>query len=854
MAQDLSLVFPPGTGQTFESIPRQQLIYPPGETTPILHDTSGRPVARLIPVEKGKLARGPIPEEAYQRYFSLLHPRGDQGTVQYPASPVTYLTQEPNMPEGKAIQQLTQSLRQHGLLQQEQQEWPLTQDILEFLGPTGGAVVGGAAGVALGGGTPWSVPLALGGATYGGAMGTHIPTATRSVLTPSRTMPEMEERQEPGVAFEHGMGAAQGLVGESLNQFVNLARLGVRTLGMHGLIRDIDLSPEQAALFAPRRTLPSGLTTPGGPFTEAAAATGELYYPRISTYARGPIETLDDRVANALLSKYRTQQHARGLERNLSALLTQEVTQLQATGENAPFGTRMMQWLGTFDKDGRFIPGSLERGARTIQNALYAAGNDLVEQAINPPRLQTTPMANILEAQGIGGGGRSAVAQTVDAKIAAQLADLERQSVRALAEGSQEVRQGAVTLGQRAQDVTTASTQAQGMSQMQGEYGRIFQPIPGGHTLQTGAESTTISVRHDLPLDGWLHTLDVAQGQHTPEITIGRGLQLRRAVNQAILEERGLGANADPAQLRLLRQFEQALDAQLNPALDAIDPALSGMYQRADRFTAQLYYDLRNETIMRDVIGTVGRNPEEFETLATHPHATQILQAIQEAFTMQRNIPATLPPGTSVPPSLRNGLRFYQNIVLPEIRFQILKSALPNTQHDLMQQLAGSGQPIQELVQQGRILKVEPGTFHNLRGRLGQETYDLTMGGHQAGETFIQLDKALIEARKGQQKGQEVGLLIAQFGGLHLMATGAGLLKAGQIGHGLTGLAAGGVLVFTPGTINRMLTDPAAFERIVLGIKTGSQDRAVQRLLADTAAYAARDLYRPSANAPTPER
>ena len=403
------------------NIPQQYLRARPGESTEILMNERGEPQHRLIPVERGDLDWEKVqqlPEPVYNAHFARFHPRTSEGGISTQPSATSYLTADPNLSEEEAIAQLKQRLQQYGVHKQLATEWPKMQDIMDFTGPGVGAMSGGMAGFAAGGGTPASVPLALAGAGIGGALGTLIPRATRPELTPSRITSAEQEAPGPYMAKEGVEGAVQGVVGEGLNQFVNLARLGVRALGFSSLVRDIDITPEQAALLGP-----------GGPFRQAGALTGEMAYPRISTYARGPIESIDDRVANALFSRYWTQQHARSLDRNLGALVTDEMTRLQATGETVPFAERMMQWLGTVDKDGIFQPGTIEHGLRSVQNGLYQAANDIVASQPTPTILATDNMAAVLGTRGIGQGERSPVAAAVDAKIRDALSGLERRTI-----------------------------------------------------------------------------------------------------------------------------------------------------------------------------------------------------------------------------------------------------------------------------------------------------------------------------------------------------------------------------------------------------------------------------------------
>lgn len=824
------------------NIPSKYLRTRPGETTEILVNEEGQPVSRLIPVERGQLDWTKVqslPDPVYREHFGTFHPRGASGELTTGTGATSYLTVPADLPEQEAIALLQERLNQYGLHKQLATEYPRTQDIMDFLAPAAGATAGGMAGFAVAG-----PPGAIAGATLGGGAGALLPAATRPFLTPSRL--------EQPVMGEVMHGALQGAIGEGLGQTVNLGLAGIRTLGRATLIRDIDLPPDQAALFAA-----------GGPFAQANALTGENFYPRLSVYARGPISDLDKYVSNALLARHHTQRHARGLQRNLGALISDYTSNLNATGENLPFGERMMNWLGTVDKQGNFHPGTLERGARTVQRALYDAADDIVAAQPSPTFINTQPLSNMLGQRGIGQGERSPVASAVDAKISNKLSELERrtltrsESMTETATGEGVTISGTQSQGSRVTPQSRTATQGQssslteplelGYEQLLGTGGGN-PPMPAGATelMHTERAAQSSSVRTDLPLEGWLHTLNTANGQLDPQVTIGRALQLRRAVNQARIEEQRLGSGANPEHLRLMRQFEQELDSILNPALNSVDPNLADMYNRADRFTAAMYQDLRNEVLMRDVINTVGSNPERFAELATSPHNIPTINAIRDAFYMSRHVPA----GSGLPAQLSFGPTFFDNMVMPEIRFQAIRSAMPAAQRETLQRIVGRGAPIQDLIEQGRIAAPEPGTFINMRERMGEATYNTVMGGQRTGDMFIAIDRALMDAAKGMEESQKIGMVIAQFGGISSMLTGAGLAKAGRIAEGLTGLGAGGVVVFTPGIINKMLTDPEMFERVVLGIRTGMRDKALPRLLGNIASAAGRELYRPALNAP----
>lgn len=802
-----------------------------GETTEILVDGQGKPMKRLIPVERHELDWDKVqqlPDPVYNELFGMLHPRANGQLTTAPGA-TSYLTADPNLSEEEAIAQIKQRLTEYGVHKQLQEEWPMLQDIMDIAGPGGGATAGGMAGFAMGMGTPASVPLALAGAGIGGVLGAQAARRTRADLTPSRILPDEQETPGPYMTGELAMGGAQGVMGEVFGHTLSLARAGVRTLGKTALIRDIDLSPEQAALFVQ-----------GGPFYQANVLTGENVYPRLSTYTIGALGDIDQYVSGALLARSGSKLHARRLNTNLSALVTDYMSQLEAQGQTAAFGDIMTGLLGRMDANGRMIdPGILMGGARQVQRGMYDAADQLLASQPNAPLLHTDPLARLLNRPG---AQRTIAQEQVDAKISNFLADMDQQNVKHIAKGTQEVKQSGVTLGQEAADITTSTQNSMQMGQTRGEYGSVYMPVRGGHTLRTGSEATTTTVKHNLPLEGWLDTLDIGTGQHVPEITIGRALDIRRAVNSALLAERKLGAGADATQIRLMRQVEQTLDGIVDPALNAIDPNLSDMYKQAEKFTAQMYDTFRNDVIVNTTIKRLSANPEEFGPFAADPRNTHVLKAIRDAFYFSDNVPV----GTVVPVGLTGGKRIFGSVVMPEIRFQALKHyAFKPDQHDLLYQITGANQPIRDLIDARRVLKIEPGAFTQMRATMGEETYNMVMGGRQEGRIFTEIDKALVDAKESGKESLKIAAMVLQFTGISGILTGAELTRRGQAREGLIGMAAGGALLFTPAGINRMITDPKLFERVILGIRTGMQDSGTRRLLGNIASAASRELYRP---------
>lgn len=806
-----------------------------GERTERLVDGKGKPLYRLIPVERHDIDWEKVeqlPEPIYNALFGTFHPRVN-GKLTTAPSATSYLTTDPDIPEQEAIDLVQARLAEYGIHKEfSNVEWPMLQDIMDIAGPGGGATAGGMAGFAMGMGTPASVPLALVGAGVGGVLGAQAARRTRADLTPSRILPDEQETPGPYMTGELAMGGAQGIMGEAFGHTLSLIRAGVRTLGKTALIRDIDLSPEQAALFAKG--------TPGGPFTQANELTGVNAYPRLSTYTTGALGDLDQYVSGALLARSGSKLHARRLNTNLGALVTDYMSQLEAQGQTATFGDVMTGLLGRMDANGRMIdPGILMGGARQVQRGMYDAADQLRAMAPTAGALDTDPLTRLL---GRPGSQRTTTQEQVDAKVSNYLADLEQQNVKYATAHAEELQQGGLTIGQKADDARTLTERTIQTRRMEGEYTREVQGIPGDRTIDTTSASTTTAAKHDLPLEGWLHTLDIGTGAHTPQITMGRALQIRRAINTALNAERKLGAGADATQIRLMRQVENALDGIVDPALNAIDPNLSDMYKQAEKFTAQMYDTFRNDVIVNTTIKRLSTNPEEFGPLAADPRNTHVLKAIRDAFYFSGNVPA----GIGVPSGLIGGRRIFDSVVMPEIRFQALKHyAFKPDQHDLLYQITGANHPIRDLIDARRVLKIEPGAFTQMRATMGDETYNMIMGGAKEGRIFTEIDKALIDAKESGKESLKIAAMVLQFTGISGILTGAELTRRGQAREGLIGMAAGGALLLTPAGINRMITDPRLFERVILGIRTGMQDSGTRRLLSNIASAASRELYRP---------
>jgi hypothetical protein len=323
-------------------------------------------------------------------------------------------------------------------------------------------------------------------------------------------------------------------------------------------------------------------------------------------------------------------------------------------------------------------------------------------------------------------------------------------------------------------------------------------------------------------------------------------MQIRSEVSEMLGLERK-AANPSAENIAFLSRLQQRLDNRIEPALNSIDSNLSSLYAQARQFTADMYKDLRNQQIMTEVVNTVGRNPEEFRTLATQPHLVTLLKSMEEAFTVGRRIP----PGINVPAELQVAPHIWRDVIQPEIRFQLLKETLPDVNHAALKTISNSPAPIQQLINEQRILTPKPGAFLALQNRLGDDTYKTIMG--PEGNMLLQVDRALLDVELGRKVHQEVGLVVLQWGGIHLGMTGAGLLASGQTVHGIAGLGLGGLLLFTPGVMNKMLTNPERFERLILGIHEGANDPRVSRMLYQIGTQAAREIgIIPSLRSPDP--
>lgn len=859
----------------YEKIPQHMLDYPGEDTQPLLLDTQRQPVARLITFERkdinSKALQNLSPED-YEKYLGLLHERTPEGTVKTPSRHIMYFTADPKLSQEDATKDVTDMLTRYGAYQPPSKSAEAAQTGAEIGGPLAGAVAGGQIGFGLTG-----HPLgAIVGAGLGGALGGALPHMTRSWLTPEQIEMDKEAPyHEHDLASEMGMGAIGGITGETGSQLLQLGTRGAGALSRRLFIKGVEMSPEEATLF-----------TPGGAYDQARAITGETGYGRISNYLRGTVREIDRYVSGGLFARSRSENLQRSWQQNRDALTTDYLSKINASGETANVGERILNWLETDTswRTAKTRPDTMLRGAKEMQQGMYGYGKMLADAAGAPSPVETQVANDFFTARpnSIGESLRFQDRQAAARRIMQQLEINEPAITTTTSTGERTTfSQGNASQTGAVGERTTITPQGQravintqegasltkpvqgppgapvpsssGLVDAQGNPVMVPGPNqPGGTLSQQQTQTLQMTSQEKFPLAGQLMTLDPVTGQVSPNIDIGRARQLLQATGRASREE------TDPDVRSALDRFARLLRGQTEDAMERIDPAVRTAYHEADVFTSNMYKTLRSDLIVGDVVNTLNNNPETFAQLASHPQRTQILNGMRDAFYFgQRIDPKLIPPGMTLPSSLRDSKAFFDDIIIPEMQFQALKHyAIDPAMHTRLQATVAGNDTAQTLLQQGRLISIAPGKLTTMRASMGEETFDMLMGGPQASERWMTLDRYLQSgSTPGAEQPLSLAIVITQFGGFSLATTAAYKAAQGEMTQAAVGLVGAGTLVFTAPMLNRVLTDPARFEQLVLGIATANRtDPRWLRWATQIATQTANQYFRPFSGAVGPSR
>lgn len=824
MAEDVYPTFPSEFRGAYEKIPPGMLQTPEGDANPLLLDTKGHPVARVVTIERRDInanALNKVPKDEAALYLDLLHQRDEQGNVALPGGNYVHFTTSPLLPDQEAVDDVFKMLTHYGVYQTEYNA-PGAQGALEI----GAPLVAGTVGGVLGG------PL---GAAAGAGLGSLGANLARPYLNPAAVADNPDVQSVAGVATDVATNTAFGGLGEVGLQGTRALKSNVLAPAIKRLtVKGVDLSPEEAALFAP-----------GGAYDQAAALTGQRAYGRVGNYVRGALREIDRYVSGALFARTSSEEAARSLQKNKDAYLTSYVNEINATGQTANVGERVLNWI---DTDRSFSnraahPNTVLQGAIDVQQGMYAYAQHLADASGAPHPVETDVVLDWLNARGGMGGlrlqDRQLAAQRILSRIKqdAGAETVTTSNAERLAETAGDT---TTTIGTTNRTRINPQGQTTNLAEEQGTVVRT--PTPTGRIVETQREVTNTAQQERFPLDGLLNTVEASSGTVSNQIDIGRGQQLVQAAQRAARSEN------DPAVKTALEGFATRMQRQVDTALRAMGPDVQEAFTNARTFTAQMYRSLRNETIQADVVNALNENPESFAGIATHPRNTHIIQAMYDAFHFGGRIdPAMLPPGTTLPAALRDSGAFFDNFVLPEIQFQTLKElAFDPVMHDRLQAVAASSTPTREFLAQNRLLTLAPGKITNMRAQLGEETFNMIFGGKGAGDRWIQLDQFL---QSGQPKGEvplSLAVVMGQVGGASLAATAAYKLAHGQIVQGISGLVGAGFLIAGAPLINRAMLKPELFERLVLGLSLPAKDPRKGHFLGQMAAQTASYLAGPS--------
>lgn len=846
----MSTVYPTFPGNFkggYEKIPQHMLDYPGEDTQPLLLDTQRQPVARLITFERkdinSKALQNLSPED-YEKYLGLLHERTPEGAVKTPSRHIMYFTADPRLSQEDATKDVTDMLTRYGAYRPPSKSAEAAQTGAELGGPLAGAVAGGQIGFGLTG-----HPLgAIVGAGVGGALGGAVPHMTRPWLTPEQIQMDQEAPyNEHDLSTEMGMGALGGVTGETGNQLLQMSTRGAGALSRRLFVKGVEMSPEEATLFAP-----------GGAYDQARAITGETGYGRISNYLRGTVREIDRYVSGGLFARSRSENLQRSWQQNRDALTTDYLSKINASGETANVGDRILNWLETDTswRTGQTRPDTMLRGAKEMQQGMYGYGKMLADAAGTPSPVETQVANDFFTAKPTTGSLRYQDRQAAARRIMQQLEINEPTTTVTNSTGERIIHnQPGAMQTENMTGQTTLSPQGRrtvDTTQLGDRTTAADPTVPQGTITTSTTQAESTATQEKFPLAGQLMTLDPVTGQVSPSIDIGRARQLLQATSRASREE------TDPDVRGALDRFARLLRAQTEDAMDRMDPAIRTAYHEADVFTSNMYKALRSDLIVGDVVNTLNKNPETFAQLASHPQRTQILNGMRDAFYFgQRIDPKLIPPGMTLPSSLRDSKAFFDNIIIPEMQFQAIKHyAVDPAMHARMQATVAGNDTAQTLLNQGRLVSIAPGKLTTMRANMGEETFDMLMGGPQASERWMTLDRYLQSgSTPGAEQPLSLAVVMGQFGGFSLAATAAYKAAQGEMMQAAVGLAGAGTLVFTAPMLNRALTSPARFEQLVLGIATANRnDPRWLRWATQTATQAASQYFRPFSGAVGPSR